>query len=267
MADQYNPFLAYLDTHPGADAGALKQLFRMLAKRTHPDLGAENEAAFVRLQNAYNEAVAVLISQQEAAGGLPGAGDTRNKRGAAGAQDQDVHPRFSRDDATPAEPANASVWFPSTPRERVLHFLYRYKAHLSSLTLESSQVPLACKRAFANATEAAGHYTAECRYALSQFNEQFHENRGTLLRYPEVVTKYRPLMQGIASFFDYFVMPNRFNQRLVSSFLREIKPVTDFDPNGPPEVRTNRSAAARSAMYRMRVWLEHEVDAGPCRVL
>ena len=42
-----NPFLTYLNSHPGSDAVALKQLFRMLAKRTHPDLGAENEADFV----------------------------------------------------------------------------------------------------------------------------------------------------------------------------------------------------------------------------
>ncbi len=234
MATEYNPFLAYLDTHPGADAAALKQLFRMLAKRTHPDLGAENEADFVRLQNAYNEAVAVLLARTGAA-------------------------------STPE--GNPAVWFPAQPRERVLHFLYRYKAHLPSLALDSSQVPMACRHALDNAVDAAGRYSDESRYALAQFREQFHDNRSTLLRYPEVVTKYRPLMQGLGSFCDYCVMPNRFNRRLADSFLSEIKPVTDFDPGGPPEVRTNRSAAARSALYRMRVWLGHELDEGPCRVL
>jgi hypothetical protein len=234
VANDYNPFLIYLETHPGADAAALKQLFRMLAKRTHPDLGAENEAEFVQLQDAYNQAMATLLS---------------------------------RSGAPPDRRSNTSVWFPAEPREQVLHFLYRYKAHLPSLSLDSTQLPIACKHAFENALEAAGRYTDECRYALTHFKEQFHDNRTTLLRYPEVVTKYRPLMQGVASFFDYCVMPNRFNRRLTNSFLGEIRPVTDFDPNGPPEVRTNRSAAARSALYRMRVWLEHEIDEGPCRVL
>lgn len=234
MPKEYNPFLAYMESHPGADAAALKQLFRMLAKRTHPDLGAENEADFVKLQSAYNEAVALLLTR----GGEQAKGN-----------------------------GDAAVWFPAQARERVLHFLYRYKAHLPSLALESSQLPLACRRALDNALEAARHYNDESRYALGQFKEQFHDNRATLLRYPEVVTKYRPLMQGLASFFDYCVIPNKFNKRLTTSFLHEIKPVTDFDPNASPALRTNRSAAARSAMYRMRVWLEDELETGPCRVI
>jgi hypothetical protein len=246
---EYNPFLGYLDTHPGADAAALKQLFRVLAKRTHPDLGTENEAAFVALQNAYNEAIAILMAHEE--------GDRQDTRGAAGARDRDAHGSSDVE----------GVWFPSTPRERVLHFLYRYKAHLPSVALESSKVPPACRRAFANACDAAAHYTEEARYALTLFDEQFHGNRATLLRYPEVGTKYRPFMQGLGSFFDYFVIPNAFNRRVADSYLNEIKPVTDFDPGAPPEVRSNRSAAARSALYRMRVWLEHELASGPCRVL
>jgi len=244
-----NPFLTYMNSHPGSDAVALKQLFRMLAKRTHPDLGAENEADFVRLQDAYNEAVAELIRRQESA--QTGGSGTTERNPTAGT-------RMS---------GGAEIWLPSTPRERVLHFLYRYKAHLPLLNLEPGPVPPACRRAFANALEAAANYTEECRYTLGQFHEQFHRNRGAVARFPEVTTKYRPLMQGLASFFDYFVMPNKFNKRIVSSYLSEIKPVTDIDPGASPEVRANRSAAARSAMYRMRVWMESEMAAGPCRVL
>lgn len=244
MARQDNPFLTYLDSHPGSDAVALKQLFRMFAKRTHPDLGAENEADFVRLQDAYNEAVAELIRRQESArtGGLSADEQNRTRAG-------------------------SEIWLPSTPRERVLHFLYRYKAHLPSLNLEPGPVPPACHRAFDNALDAASTYTEECRYTLEQFHEQFHGNRRAVARFPEVTTKYRLLVQGLASFFDYFVMPNQFNQRIVASYLSEIKPVTDFDPGASPEVRSNRSAAARSAMYRLRNWLETEIDAGPCRIL
>ena len=243
MAREDNPFLTYLNSHPGSDAVALKQLFRMFAKRTHPDLGAENEADFVRLQDAYNEAVAELIRRQENA--RPGGVSSRP--GSAG-------PR-------------SEIWLPSTARERVLHFLYRYKAHLPSLNLEPGPVPPACHRAFDNALDAASAYTEECRYTLEQFHEQFHGNRRAVARFPEVTTKYRLLVQGLASFFDYFVMPNQFNQRIVASYLSEIKPVTDFDPGASPEVRSNRSAAARSALYRTRTWLETEIEIGTCRVL
>ncbi len=244
MAREDNPFLTYLNSHPGSDAVALKQLFRMFAKRTHPDLGAENEADFVRLQDAYNEAVAELIRRQEntRVGGLSAIEQDRTRAG-------------------------SEIWLPSTPRERVLHFLYRYKAHLPSLNLEPGPVPPACRRAFANALDASTVYTEECHYALAQFHEQFHVNRRAVARYPEVITKYRLLVQGLASYFDHCVMPNQFNRRLVSSYLSEINPVTDFDPGASPEVRSNRSAAARSAMYRMRVWLESEMDVGSCRIL
>lgn len=258
MARDSNPFLTYLNSHPGSDATALKQLFRMLAKRTHPDLGAENEADFVRLQDAYNEAIAELIRRQEnaRAGGLNTFEADRPRSG--------VNGRPGSHSDTFAGP---DIWLPSTPRERVLHFLYRYKAHLPTMGLEPGSVPPACRRAFANAMEASSSYTDECRYALAQFHEQFHNSRGAVARFPEVATKYRPLVQGLASFFDYSVMPNQFNKRLVESFLAEIKPVTDFDPGASPQVRSNRSAAARSAMYRMRIWLEAEMDAGPCRIL
>ena len=253
-----NPFLTYLNSHPGSDAVALKQLFRMLAKRTHPDLGAENEADFVRLQDAYNEAIAELIRRQEntRTGGLNTIEADRPRSGADG--------RPGSHSGTFAGP---DIWLPSTPRERVLHFLYRYKAHLPTMNLESGPVPPACRRAFANAMDASSNYTEECHYALEQFHEQFHGNRREVARFPEVTTKYRILVQGLASFFDHCVMPNRFNRRLVASYLSEIKPVTDFDPGASPEVRSNRSAAARSAIYRMRVWLESEMDAGPCRIL
>jgi len=215
----------------------------MLAKRTHPDLGAENEADFVRLQDAYNRALAELVGRMD---------DPRWRPPAADGSEAD---------------APGEVWFPTTPRARVLHFLYRYKAHLPAMTLESKPLPAACHHAFDNALEAAAGYTDQCRYALGQFNDQFHLNRSTVARFPEVTTKYRVLIQGLASFFDYFLMPNEFNRRVATSYLNEIRPVTDFNPEASPEVRTNRSAAARSAMYRMRTWLESELRIDTCRIL
>jgi hypothetical protein len=251
MPREENPFLGYLNSHPGSDAVALKQLFRMLAKRTHPDLGAENEAAFVRLQDAYNDAMAELIR--------------RDERAPAG-----THTRPGNDSTRPPGTrgaGEAGIWLPTTARERVLHFLYRYRAHLPSLTLEPGPVPPACHRAFVNALEASVHYTEVCRYALTQFDEQFHTNRRVVAKFPEVTTKYRILIQALCSYFDYCLMANTINERIVTSCLREIKPVTDFDPGATPEVRSNRSAAARSAMFRMRTWLDAEVAAGPCRVM
>ncbi len=233
MPRDENPFLAYLDTHPEADASALKQLFRLLAKRTHPDLGAANESAFVRLQSAYSEALAELS----------------------------VAPAPENADAA----ATGPYWVPTTPRERVLHHLDRYVALLPSLLLESSTVPPRCREAFSTARAAARHYDPECRHALAQFEEQFHDRRRALVRYPEVTTKYRDLMQGLESFFTYFTVPNPFNLRLANSYLAEIGPVTDFDPTGPPELRTNRSAAARSALYLMKSWLAAEINRGPTR--
>jgi hypothetical protein len=253
-----NPFLTYINNHPGCDAAALKQLFRLLAKRTHPDLGAENEADFVRLQDAYNEAIAELIRRHE---GDRGAASPERPSGSAPFGDA------ADKSATGRAAGSHEVWLPSTPRERVLHFLYRYKAHLRSLDLEAGGIPPACRRAFGNALEASGQYAPECHHALEMFNEQFHTNRRETARYPEVATKYRALVRALASFFDFCVISNKINVRLVRSFLSEIKPVTDFNPDGPPEVRSNRSAAARSAMYRMRKWIESELEAGPCRIL
>jgi hypothetical protein len=135
------------------------------------------------------------------------------------------------------------------------------------MTLEFAGLPSACLRAYARAVEASHDYTDDCRYTLVQFGEQFHNHRAEIVRYPEVTTKYRPIIQALASFFDFCHTANTFNARLVSSYLNEIHPVTNFNPEAGPEVRTNRSAAARAAMYRMRTWLESEVKAGPCRVL
>lgn len=249
---EHNPFLDYLDSHSGADITALKQLFRMLAKRTHPDLGAENEADFIALQDAYNEAVAVLLARTDTGAGTADGRDSAGRPGTRGGR-----PGGRPDD----------IWFPATPRERVLHFLYRYRAHLPTESLDSPQLPPACMRAFSNALEASSSHTDECRHALAGFHDQFHLNRAELIRFPEVTTKYRPLIRGLASFFDFCLIPNVINRRLISSYLREIKPVMDFNPEAGPLVRTNRSAAARSAMYRMRTWLESEVETGPCRVL
>jgi hypothetical protein len=61
-------------------------------------------------------------------------------------------------------------------------------------------------------------------------------------------------------------MPNAFNRRLSRSYLSEIKPVTDLDPAASPHERHNRSAAARSALYRMRSWLESELELPPVNV-
>lgn len=246
MAREDNPFLTYMNSHPGSDAVALKQLFRMLAKRTHPDLGAENEADFVRLQDAYSEAVGDLIRREE------------NAR---------THESGLSTEARSGSSAGPEIWRPSTQREYLFHSLNRYMAHLPSLNLEPGAVPPACRRAFADAMEASLSYTEESRYALEQFHRQFHTKRRVVARFPEATTKYRALVLGLASFFDFCVMPNLFNRRLVLSYLSEIKPVTNFDPGAPAEVRYNRSAGARSAMYRMRIWLEAETGAGPCQIL
>ena len=57
-----NPFLTYLETHPGADSEALKQLFRILAKRTHPDTAGSEDREFILLQESYQEALAHVKS-------------------------------------------------------------------------------------------------------------------------------------------------------------------------------------------------------------
>jgi len=217
-----NPFLDYLRTHENAGSGALHELFRVLAKRTHPDLGATDSSGFVRLQEHYHEALTELLWRDESREG-PGT------------------------DALP-------------PREAVLKALYRYKSHLPSMELDARSLPDACSTDFAAALDAAQRYEERARMALSAFDRQFHRMRAVNARYPDVRVKYAILLRGILSFFDYQFMPNAFNLRIARSYLSEIGPVTDFDPSAPPHVRYNRSAPARSALYRMRVWIDDELD-------
>lgn len=230
MVRDQNPFLAYLDDHPEADAVALKQLFRILAKRTHPDLGSANEAAFVRLQEAYTTAIAQLARAEL---------------------------------IEPAATGGAAADAPQMPRVRVLHFVQRYMALIPSMSLEALQIPPHCIQSFDAAREAARSYTPQARHALAQFHEQFHERRREYAQYPEVVIKYDALMKAMAATFAHFNMPGPVAYRIAASFLAEISPVTDYDPAGPREVRTNRSAAARSALYLMKAWFATELEAGP----
>lgn len=232
MVRDQNPFLAYLDDHPEADAVALKQLFRILAKRTHPDMGSANEAAFIRLQEAYTTAIAQLARAEPDASGAQG-------------------PITATDDA------------PASPRARVLHFVQRYMALIPSMSLEALQIRPHCIQSFEAAREAARSYTPQARHALAQFHEQFHERRREYAQYPEVVIKYDALMKAMAATFAHFNMPSPAALRIATSFLAEIGPVTDYNPSGPPEVRTNRSAAARSALYLMKEWFAAELEAGP----
>jgi len=217
-----NPFLDYLRTHENAGSGALHELFRVLAKRTHPDLGAADASGFVRLQEHYHEALAELLWRDES----------------------------KEETGTDARP----------PREAVLGALYRYKSHLPSMELDARSIPDPCAADFAAALDAALRYEDRARMALAAFDRQFHHARAANARYPDVRVKYAALLRGICSFFDYQHMPNAFNLRIARSYLDEIGPVTDFDPSAPPDVRYNRSAPARSALYRMRVWLDAELD-------
>lgn len=216
-----NPFANYLERHPEADARALKELFRILAKRTHPDAGAEDEQAFVRLQDYYHETLASLES----------------------------HPREAR----PADSASGS------PRTRMLRNLYRYKALLPRGDIDA-RLPQRAEQAMALAVEAAGSYRPEARTALQSFEREFHGRRREIARYPDIRVKYKCLFRALVHFFDYEFMPNEYNLRLTTSYLDEIHPVDDYDPTKPAELRTNRSASARAALYQVRRMLEHELS-------
>lgn len=223
-----NPFLQYVETHRNAGPEALKELFRLLAKRTHPDLGSADASAFVLLQDHYHEALEALVAREAAVGGY----------------------KPTRGPHTPA----------LTPRDRLLSELYRYKALLPNMELERHALPPACKRAFARALEAAASYNDRAELALTAFDEQFHRYRETNARYPDVRTKYISFLHALSGFFDAASLPNEFNKRITRSYLEEVKPVTDVDPAASPAMRHNRSAAARSALYRMRTWLETELE-------
>lgn len=238
MSGADNPFLLHLDNHPRAGAEEIKRLFRILAKRTHPDTGTEDAAAFVDLQRAYHEAIAAILERSTADAANAAEGGAKTPRG--------------------------TVWVPSTPRERVLHLLYRYKAHLPSMSLTPTPLPTPCLRAFAGAVEAAD---AQDRETLKRFDDQFHGNRAAISRYPDILTKYRCFLRGFSSFFDYILTPNEFNDRVARSYFAEIHPVTDYDPTASPSLRTNRSAPARAALYRFATWLVAEMERGPCRIV
>lgn len=229
MGGGENPFLEYLRAHPDADRAVLKQLFRMLAKRTHPDLGGNDESAFIRLRSAYIE---VLEEPPESP--------------ATAAR-------------SPATAANRG----DSPRIRVLDLLQRYTALLPSTLLEFPSIPPRPMQAFEAAREAAKSYSSVAWHALNQYHDQFHRRRRENARYPEVTTKHKVLMHALFAMFDNFNTPGATSMRLAQSLLSEIHPVTDFDPAGSPELRSNRSAAARSAIYVMKRWMTEELDLGP----
>ncbi|MFW5690076.1 MAG: J domain-containing protein [Spirochaetota bacterium] len=234
-----NPFRRYLHTHPDANAQTLKELFRLLAKRTHPDLGAADADGFVRLQESYHEALGDLIERE------------------VEADAQSAAARAQRD--APASRGHEPRGPAASPRERLFEHLYRYKALISTLELEPRDPPPRALAAFEAAIEEAARYSEQARMALEAFHEHFHRLRSRTARYPEVFMRYRVLMRGFACFFDHRTVPNAFNFRTTTSYLAEVRPVTDVDPSAGPEVRNNRSAAARSALYRMRTWLEQEL--------
>ena len=111
-----NPFLVYLERHEDADLTALKEPFRSLAKRTHPDLGAADSEQFVRLQDDYHEAITVLIERSE--------------------RPTPYSPDAERPSGGPGCDAASRV-----PRDETLVGLYRYKAHRRSLALWRGQAP------------------------------------------------------------------------------------------------------------------------------
>ena len=152
-------------------------------------------------------------------------------------------------------------------RELVLGALYRYKSRLPHLQLDGRDLPVACRRTFDAALAASSAYDRRARLALHSFDEQFHRDRAINARYPDVSVKYSSLIRGLCGFFDYQVIPNEFNARVTRSYLAEIRPVTDFDPAASPHLRHNRSAAARSALFRMRTWLEAELELPVCNLL
>mgnify|MGYP006303327181 CR=1 FL=1 len=237
MPTERNPFLAYLETHRSAGAPELKELFRLLAKRTHPDTSAREASAFAELQEHYHTALATLI--EESARGLYRQTGTESDLAAAtGAVHRDG----------------------GALRDRVLASLYRYKALLPSMQIDGRAPSPACTAAFAAARGAAERYSTRSSEALAAYDEQFHRRRTEVAAYPEIRVKYPVFLNGLSSFFDYQLMPNDFNLRVARSYLAEIRPVTDVDPAASPHMRHNRSAAARSALYRMRVWLEEELE-------
>jgi hypothetical protein len=219
---QGNPFLRYLETHRAAGSEELKELFRVLAKRTHPDTSAADAGEFVELQEHYHAALGSLIERVADVRGEP----------APGAQ----------------------------PRDRLLTALYRYKALLPSLQIDARELPPACMAAYRAALEAAREYAPRAEEALAAYDRTFHRSRSNIAGYPDVRVKYPVFLNALSAFFDYQLMPNAFNLRICRSYLAEIRPVTDVDPAASPLMRHNRSAAARSALYRMRVWLEEELD-------
>jgi hypothetical protein len=247
-----NPFLEYLGTHPRADAVALKELFRILAKRTHPDLTQAEGEEFVALQEAYHEAVRILLERVDAE---PKPGRPTPTRAA------EPHPEATRATAAATAPVER------TPRDRVLALLYRYQASLPHGEISAKPLPPRCMQLFAAAVSAAESYSPEARAALESFDRHFHANRAVVSRYPDVRTKYSCLMRGMHSFFDYQIMPNAFNRRVCASFFDEVRQVSDYDPAGSPAWRNNRSAPARAALYQMRAWLEQELDRPVARVL
>lgn len=233
MPTERNPFFGYLATHRSAGAPELKELFRLLAKRTHPDTSARDASAFAELQEHYHAALALLIERSEAR-------------------------RRERTDVAAA--AGGSPETTGTTRDRLLTALYRYKALLPSLRIDGRDLPPACAAAFAAAVEAARRYGAGAEEALAAYDDQFHVHRAEIAAYPEIRVKYPIFLNAMSSFFSYQLMPNDFNLRIARSYLAEIRPVTDVDPTASPHMRYNRSAPARSALYRMRVWLEDELE-------
>ncbi|MFW6212983.1 MAG: hypothetical protein ACOC8L_08780 [Spirochaetota bacterium] len=231
-----NPFLDYLATHPRADALALKELFRILAKRTHPDLTQAEGQEFIELQEAYHEAVKRVLDTPEVA-------------------------------SPPSQGATKRAAERRTPRDNVLALLYRYQACLPHGEISAKPLPPRCMQLFHAAIGAAVAYTHDAQTALENFDRHFHKNRAAVARYPDVRTKYLCLLRGIHSFFDYQIIPSAFNRRVCVSFFDEVRAVSDYDLAGSPEWRNNRSATARAALYQMRVWLEGELERPVARVL
>lgn len=243
MPTERNPFLAYLHTHRSAGAPELKELFRLLAKRTHPDTSSRDASAFAELQEHYHAALTVLIEQ-------------RVYRGSS--READL---ASVAGGSPRRRAGTTEHEQSPPaRDRLFGSLYRYKALLPSLQIDARDLSPACAAAFAAAVDAAERYGTRASEALDAYDEQFHEHRGEIAGYPEIRVKYPIFLNALSSFFSYQLMPNDFNLRIARSYLAEIRPVTDVDPTASPHMRHNRSAPARSALYRMRVWLEEELE-------
>ncbi len=230
-----NPFLEYLISHPRADAGALKELYRILAKRTHPDTSSKTDDAFARLQDAYHQALAHLVEQN--ATHLNGGHAPRGESAAA------------------------------APRTRTLQALYRYVACIPRREIDVKPVHPRCASILSLAITAAGSYREQAQLALEAYKQQFHRLRAATARYPDVRTKYACLMDGLRAFFEYQLFESPLTLRIARSYLNEIRPVSDYDPSGDPALRTNRSAAARAALFLMRAWIEAELELPPASLL